>query len=115
MSTVARAVTPLKERVRETQEALTHQYDQLQGRVDELSQAQETMQKDISRRLSNAELNIDELKNAQSTHQAEDSARRAQSVPPRPRVPAANLSQDELLERSIMLYGVWALEKRLGG
>lgn len=73
------------------------------------------MQREITRRLSNAELNIEELKNAPSRFDAEESARRAQSVPPQQRFPTANLSQNELLERSIMLYGVWALEKRLGG
>lgn len=62
------------------------------------------MQKDFSRRISNAEINIDDLRAARSSFEQEDYARRAQSVPPQ-RFNAANLSQDELLERSIMLYG----------
>lgn len=137
-------MTPLRERVRETQEALTQQYDQLQGRVEELHHKQESIEQTLSRRISNAELGIQELKAASPPphhhrHQPhsgdmEDLARRAQSVPPQQRFNAADLSQDDLLERSIMLYGcavilykkltlhlltvlpnsVWALEKRLG-
>lgn len=82
--------------------------------MDEISAVQETIQQDFGRRLSDAEMNIDELKTSPPHHDAEDCARRTQSVPPQ-RFSTANLNQDELLERSIMLYGVWALEKRLNG
>ncbi|KAK9893508.1 hypothetical protein P389DRAFT_175042 [Cystobasidium minutum MCA 4210] len=102
---VARAVTPLKQRVSETQDVLTQQYNELHHRVDDVSQKHLTLERNVNRRLSNAEANIEDLK-------GEDLARRAQSVPPQ-RYNAANMSQDELLERSIMLYGVWALERRL--
>jgi hypothetical protein len=72
------------------------------------------MQQDFGRRLSDAEVNIEELRTVLPHHDAEECARRTQSVPPQ-RFSTANLNQDELLEHSIMLYGVWALEKRLGG
>jgi lipopolysaccharide export LptBFGC system permease protein LptF len=115
---VARAVTPLKDKVRETQEVLNHQYETLHGRVEDLNMKHENLERNMTRRLSQTESNLQEFQEETKAYNEQmrndftaEAARRAQSVPPRLHETRmnnpANLSQDELLERSIMLYG-WA-------
>lgn len=55
---MARAVSPLRENVRDTERRLSQQYASLEGQVQELHIRQDNLEQEVYRRLSDAEAGI---------------------------------------------------------